>query len=96
MSSPASSIALTGANQVIRADASVFSGFAVRETGGAAGATVRIWDHASAATGTLLEVIRLAPNESAREHYGDGGIWATKGIFVELVAGAVEGAVRVG
>lgn len=90
----ARSIPLTGADQAVRATASVYRGFTIRETAGAA-AVVRIFDNASAASGTVLEEISLAANESARECYG-AGIWAENGIYVDVVSGAVAGSVRIG
>lgn len=89
-----SAIALTGANQVVRTDGTLYYGFSLRETAGAV-ATVRIYDNASAASGTEIDSIELAANESAREFYV-GGIWAVNGLYVSIVAGAVEGSVRIG
>lgn len=88
---------LTGANQLIRSNTGanslgVYRGFSVRETAGAA-AVVRIFDN-TAASGTLLEEISLAANESAREFY-IGGVPTVIGIFVQVVSGAVTGSVRV-
>lgn len=88
-------VALTGADQVVRSAPAVYRGFSIRETAGAA-ATIRVYDHASAASGTLVDVIQLVANESAREWYGGGGITASLGLFVDVVTGAVEGSVRVG
>lgn len=90
----ARSVALTGSDQAVRATASVYSGFTVRETAGST-ALVRIFDNASAASGTVLDEISLSANESAREFY-PGGLWADNGIYVDVVNGAVAGSVRVG
>jgi hypothetical protein len=93
---PAHPVALTGSDQALRAvGPGVYRGFAIRETAGAV-ATIQIYDNASAATGTLLDTIRLAANESAREWYGNDGIWFQNGVYVKIVAGTVEGSVRVG
>lgn len=80
---------------VVYANSAVYRGFTLRETAGAA-AIVRIFDNPSEASGTLLDTIGLSANESAREWYGGDGIRAEKGIWFEVVAGAVEGSVRVG
>jgi hypothetical protein len=86
-------VALTGSDQAINATAGIYVGFAIRETAGAV-AVVRIYDNASAGSGTLLDSIGLAANESAREFY-PGGIWCSGGIYVDVVSGSVEGSVRV-
>jgi hypothetical protein len=86
---------LNGADQVAAAAPAAYKGFSIRETAGAT-AIIRIYDNASAASGTLLDTIRLAANESAREWYGPGGIDALNGIYVDIVSGAAEGSVRVG
>lgn len=88
------SVALTGANQVVLGGAGVYRGFTIRETAGAA-AVVRLYDNASAASGTPLEKITLGPNESAREFY-QVGIWAENGIYANVASGAVAGSVRIG
>lgn len=87
-------VVLTGADQAVSAVPLIYHGFALRETAGAI-ATVRIYNNASAAAGTLLETIQLSANESAREFYAKG-IRADVGIYVKIVAGTVEGSVRVG
>jgi hypothetical protein len=90
----ARSITLTGSNQAARSSASVYVGFTIRETAGAV-AVVRIWDNASAASGTVLEQISLAANESRSECYARG-VWAELGVYVEVVSGTVAGSVRIG
>lgn len=72
-----------------------YLGFSLRESTGSAGAVVRIWDNASAASGVILDPIALGAGESAREFY-DGGLDLLHGIYVEIVSGSVEGSVRVG
>lgn len=94
MGAPVTTIALTGSDQVVRASHSFYAGFTLRETAGAA-AVVRIYDNASAASGTLLDTIGLAANESARELYLKP-VHAANGIFVDIVSGAVEGSIRIG
>lgn len=91
-------IPLTGANQqLVTVSSSVpfatLRGFTIRETSGVAVALVRIWDGTSA-TGTILDEVSLAANESAREDYGDPAPTARIGIFLQVVAGAVAGSAR--
>ena len=84
--------AISGDESVNLAPANYY-GFSFRETSGSAVATVRIYDGDTAA-GALLDSIQLSAGESAREFYA-GGIRAQEGIYVDIVAGAVEGGVRV-
>lgn len=74
-----------------------YFGFSLRETAGAA-ATVRLWDNASAASGTLLATIGFTANQSQNIAIGqaDAGVFFASGIFVEVVAGTVEGSIYVG
>lgn len=70
-------------------------GWSLREDAGtAAVATVRIWDGTSA-TGTVLAAIELAANASTSQAIPDG-LRAALGVFVEVVAGSVEGSVWIG
>lgn len=91
----ARAIALTGSDQAVSATPTVYRGFAIRETSGSAGAVVRIFDNASAASGTVLDEISLNASESAREWY-ESGLVAASGVYVDVVSGAVAGSVRVG
>lgn len=93
MGVPATPVAVTG-DQLVHNGLAVYRGFTLRETAGAV-ATVRIFDGTSAA-GTLLDTVAFAANESRSEYYPDGGIRASTGIWFEVVAGAVEGSVRLG
>jgi hypothetical protein len=70
----------------------ILMGLTVAETTGIAGAVVRIRDGTSAAGG-VVEVVRLAPGESARDWYGPQGRRITNGIYLEVVSGSVEGVV---
>lgn len=92
MSQPVGPVNLTGSDQQIRPGPAIYAGFTIRETA-ASTAVVVIYDSTSA-SGLILEEISLAANESAREFY-PGGIWASTGIFVDVVSGAVTGSVRV-
>lgn len=88
------SVPLTGSDQVVSAAAAIYRGVTVRETAGAA-AVVRIYDNASAASGTLLETIGLAAG-ACYSVVHPSGVWAEAGIYVDVVSGAIEGSVRVG
>lgn len=88
--------ALTGgASQIVRAGATVYKGIVVRETG--AGALVlRVWDNASAASGTIIDIISLAAN-GVWNLGGDINLWCQNGVFIERVSGTTyEGSVRLG
>lgn len=92
----ARSVALTGSDQAVVATPAVFRGYSVRESGGSNAATVRIWDNASAASGTLLATVGLAAGGHADVVY-PAGVWADHGIYVDVGGtGSVEGCVRVG
>ncbi|TAK89399.1 MAG: hypothetical protein EPO06_12110 [Burkholderiaceae bacterium] len=87
-------VALTGSDQAISATAKDYRGFTIEETAGST-AKVVIYDDDDAATGTPLEIISLAANESRSEFYRSG-IRASVGIYVDVVSGSVAGSVRVG
>ncbi len=91
----ARAIALTGNDQVVSANPSLYYGFSIRETSGSATALVRIFDNASTNSGTVLDEISLTANQSARELYPDA-LRAVNGVYLDVVAGAVAGSVRVG
>lgn len=90
----ANAVALTGADQAVAASRTFYRGFTVRESAGST-AVVRIFDNASAASGTVLDEITLSAGESAREWY-ESGIWAANGVYVDVVSGSVTGSVRIG
>ena len=87
-------VALTGSDQSVSSTHCTYYGFSIRETVGAA-AVIRIYNNASANSGTLLDTISLAANESAREDYAMG-LQAENGIYIDIVSGTVEGSVRLG
>lgn len=80
------------ADEAALARAGNYHGFTFRETAGST-AVIRIYDNASAASGTLLDSISLSANESAREFY-ECGVRCKNGIYVDVVSGTVEGSVR--
>ncbi len=65
-----------------------FKGYSIRESDGAA-ATARIFDGTDN-TGRLIAVIELATNASDHEFYGEAGVEAPEGIFVERLAGTYD------
>jgi hypothetical protein len=89
----ARSVALTGSDQAVLASAGAYRGICLRETAGAT-AVVRVYDNASAASGTVIAAFSLAANASADVVHD--GIWVVNGVYVDVVSGAVEGSVRVG
>lgn len=70
------------------------SGFALRETGGAA-ALVNLRDGADASADVVMP-ISFAAGESVRDWFGPNGISLYYGLFMEVVSGAVEGSVFLG
>lgn len=87
-------VALTGADQTISPTACTYHGFAIRETTTTTVAVVRIYDSTSANSGTLLETLSIAANESVGDFY-ERGIVANLGIRVDIVSGTVEGSIRI-
>lgn len=69
-------------------------GWSLRETAGAQ-ATVYLRDGLDD-TGAIVAAIELAPNESTRDSYFPGGLSYGAGLYVDVAAGAVEGAVYLG
>lgn len=68
-----------------------YRGFSLQST---AGATIVLYDNASAGSGTVLEVINLAAGESAREFYALDGTYAVAGVYT-VVTGTATGSIRV-
>lgn len=95
MTAATRSIALTGSDQAVRTAAGWYRGYTVVETGGADTATVRIYDNASAASGTLIGAANLAAGGSADVHCDP--VWCENGVYVDLGgSGTVAGSVRIG
>lgn len=86
------------ASGAIRTTAGTYYGLSVRDTA-SSGAVIRVWDNASAASGTLLETVKVAASSSFNIQYNvednSGGIRAVNGIYFELVSGTIEGSIRV-
>ncbi len=89
-----SSVALTGSDQAVRTTHGEYGGYVIIETAGSA-ATVRIYDNASAASGTLIGAANLAANGSADVALNKP-VRVSNGIYVDVGgAGTVAGSVRV-
>jgi hypothetical protein len=87
-------VALTGADQAAAPRPCIFRGVVVRETAGAV-ASLRIFDNASTAAGTVVAAVSLVANE-AKDVALPFGVWAEAGLFVDIISGTIEGSVRVG
>lgn len=66
-------------------------GFALRETTGAASATVELREQDPA--GALLVPITLTAGSSVREWFAPGGVNFSNGLYVVVVSGSVDGSV---
>lgn len=87
---------VAGATQVISATPNRYKGIVVRETAGGA-LVLRVWDNATAASGTLIDVVSLAASGVESRYLPDSGIACANGIFIERVSGTTyEGSVRLG
>lgn len=69
----------------------VLVGLAARETSGAASATFRVRDGTVVGTSQLVVPYQLAAGESVRDQFSPYPILFNSGVFVEVVAGAIEG-----
>jgi hypothetical protein len=76
--------------------AGAYAGHTLRETTGTAPAVIRLWDNASAASGTLIATIALPTSTSSTVSIHGDGVWFASGMYAEIVTGACEGSVFVG
>lgn len=81
------------ASAVVRAHACTYRGLSIRDASGSTN-TITVYDHASAASGTVLGTFTLAANASALDNIADG-LRAEFGLYFAST-GAVVGSVRVG
>ncbi len=97
MGAPARTIALTGSDQAVRSAGPVlYCGIVVAETGGSNAVTVRVYDNAGAASGTLIDAFNLNGGQSESRMY-DRPIWCENGIYVDIGGtGTAAGSVRIG
>ena len=93
-----SAVSSTGVttSAVVRPNPATYHGYSLRA--GASGATVNIYDNASAASGTLLEVLTIAADKTVHAYYAtedsSGGLRAVNGIYFST-DNAVTGSIRV-
>jgi hypothetical protein len=90
MTSQSSAVNVTGTGAA-SAGPCTYRGFWIAST---AGATVTLYDNASAATGTVLASFTLAANGSAADDITDG-VRCVNGIYVQASA-PIVGHVRIG
>ena len=91
---PATPFDIPAASAQLAAGRMLVMGVIIGESSGVATAKVRIRDGVTVA-GTRVLPFTLAANESVRDWFGDYGIVYEQGLFVEVVAGAVEGSIAV-
>ncbi|NBW35727.1 MAG: hypothetical protein EBR30_12055 [Cytophagia bacterium] len=93
--SAVSSVGVTS-SAVVRPNSATYHGYSFRA--GGSGATITIYDNASAASGTILDVVTIAANGTASAYYSVedcyGGLRAVNGIYFST-DNAVTGSVRV-
>lgn len=90
MANQAQAVNVTATGAVV-ASPTTYRGFSIGST---AGATVTLYDNASAASGTVLAQFTLAANGWAADDITDG-VRCVNGIYMQASA-AVQGHVRVG
>lgn len=88
----ASASTVPAAAGVIQAGPCIYRGVSIRDTSGAVN-TVTLYDHASAASGTVVAVFQLAANGDVQD--GPDGVRCVNGLFLQATAGIV-GSVRIG
>lgn len=92
MANQSTPVPVTGAGAVSAAPCT-FRGYAITDTSGANN-TIKLYDNASAASGTVLASFVLAAN-ATRELDINDGCRCAKGIYLNST-GSVEGHVRIG
>jgi hypothetical protein len=91
----ASAITVAAPGQAVEiGGAQLVMGWSLRETTGAATATVEVFDGQDT-TGQLLASISLNPGQSIRDWLGPGGLETDIGVFVSVLSGSVRGAIWV-
>ena len=85
---------VAGASQIVATGPGVYCGIVARETAGIA-CVLRVWDNASAASGTLLDVVVMTANSGPITFTSILPCRYTNGVFIERVSGTTyEGCVR--
>jgi hypothetical protein len=82
------SIPADTASELILPSSGWFAGFSLRETTGAAVATVRF-----TSGNNIVAVVQLAAGASANQWFGDHGFYVGQDVTMNVLAGSVEGAV---
>lgn len=90
-SGPFTPTALPGVSGAVAAGATALMGYTVRETTGSASAVMRLRDGTS--TGPILATISLDWGESIPTQTLNVAVTNVGGVYVQIVAGTVEGSV---
>lgn len=77
---------------VVLSGRGVLRGYSFRETSGTAAAVLRVRAGFNA-TANLIASVSLVAGESVRDYFGESGLRADTGLYVEVVSGVVEGSV---
>jgi hypothetical protein len=93
MTAQAAAVNVTGAG-VVNATPCTFRGCSIRDTSGSTN-TIKVYDNASAASGTILLAVQLAANASVPPLAVSDGLRANAGLYLSTT-GSVEGSVWVG
>ena len=71
-----------------------YLGFSCKESDATPAVATFVVLHGDIATGTVLDTVELAANESAREWYGPEGFDAKNGISIDWIVGTVDVHIR--
>ena len=74
----------TSSGEVTGTGPGEYLGFTAAETGGTAAVNVTLYDNASAASGVILDVIRLAAGQSSGDYYPRPGREVVNGIYASV------------
>ena len=86
--------AIAAAAGVLSDSPAVLAGVVIRNTHGANAGVFRIFDNASAASGTILFSANLAAGVHAHFNFPGNGVQASKGLFLDISGSAtVQGSI---
>lgn len=85
-------ITTTTASKQVATGLWVIVGWSFEETTNVAGASFALYDGQDA-TGTLVAPITLLTNESVRDLVGAEGLACSRGIYLSMVSGSIQGSV---
>ncbi len=95
MSTNVGALAVTAAG-VLSDSPSVLAGVVIRNTHASNAGVFRIFDHASAASGTILFSAKLAAGDHVHFRFPGLGVQALKGLFLDISNSAtVQGSVQI-